>query len=410
MTNLLSLIQSAIQPSLTQGISGYLGESESSTKSALAAAIAAVLAAIARLGSSPSGADQLLATLRSPDIDPGFATSLPVALGGPTTDTLIRQGTSLTSSLLGDRQGALANALSSSSGLKSSSVSKLLALVVPLVLGLLKKYVAENRLNAGGLSKLLGGQTDFLKGSLDGRLAGALGLPDVGAAAADVGARATGTARAARDEAVRAADTGKSMIGRLAPWLVAAVILLALFSIFRSKQAREPVQTAAQATADAASSAAEAVKARMKSLTLPGGITIDAPEGGFIESFAAILADPNASIDKGIAFDAVTFETSSATLTATSRDQLEQLGRVLAAYPTVKIRVDGYTDASGDPAANLKLSQERAAAVVAALVGEGIGSDRIEAKGFGQERPVASNDTEEGRAQNRRVEVVVVER
>jgi outer membrane protein OmpA-like peptidoglycan-associated protein len=412
MTNLLSLIQSAIEPSLTRGISGYLGESESSTQSALTAAIPAVLAAVAAQGSTPSGAERLLGTLRSPDIDPELATNLPVALGGPTTDSLIQQGTSLASSIFGGRQGALANALSSSSGLKSSTVTRLLALVVPLILGILKKHVSSNRLDAGGLSSLLAGQTDFLRGSLDSRLAGALGLPSVEAVAADAGARTRETSRAVREEAAYAADRGSGMLGKLVPWLVAAAVVLALFSIFRNqgRKAGETVETAAKATADAASSAAKAVKGKIKSLTLPGGVTIETPEGGFIESFAAILADANAPIDKGLAFDAVNFETGSATLTADSREQLEQLGSVLAAYPAVVIRVEGYTDTSGDPAANLKLSQDRAAVVEAALVGEGIAEGRIEAKGFGQERPVASNATEEGRAQNRRVEVLVVKR
>jgi outer membrane protein OmpA-like peptidoglycan-associated protein len=286
-----------------------------------------------------------------------------VALGGPTTDSLIQRGTSLAASIFGGRQGALANALASTSGINASSVTKLLALVVPLVLGLLKKHASDNRLDrldAGGLSRLLAGQTDFLRGSLDSRLASALGLPGVDAVVSDARTRTAETARSLRDETVRAADTGPGLFRKLVPWLAAAAI--------------------------------------------------EAPEGGFIDRFGAILADPNASIDKGLAFDAVNFETSSATLTAESREQLEQLGSVLGAYPAVRIRVEGYTDSSGDPAANLTLSQDRAAAVKAALVGEGIADGRIEATGFGQERPVASNATEEGRAQNRRVEVVVVKR
>ncbi|HEY7462521.1 MAG TPA: OmpA family protein [Gemmatimonadota bacterium] len=412
MTNLFSLFQSAIGPGLTREVGNYLGEPESATKSAFTAAIPAVLAAVATKASTPASADQLLGLLRSPDIDPELAANLPVALGGPTTDTLIQQGMTLASSIFGGRQGAVANALGSMGGLKSSSLSKLLALVVPLVLGLLKKHASDNRLDAGGLSNLLAGQKDFLRGSLDSRLAGALGLPSADAVVSDVSTRAAETARTVKEKAVRTAPPGVGFTERLVFWLAAAAIVLALFSTFRSlsRKAGEPVQTAAQATAEAASSAAEAVKAGLKSLTLPGGLTIEAPEGGFIQSFAAMLADPNAPIDKGLAFDAVNFETGSATLTPDSRTQLEQLGSILTAYPAVTIRVEGYTDSSGDPAANLKLSQDRAAVVEAVLVGEGMAEGRIEARGFGQERPVASNATEEGRAQNRRVEVVVVKR
>jgi hypothetical protein len=211
--------------------------------------------------------------LRSPDIDPELPASLPVALGGPTTDSLIQRGTSLAASIFGGRQGALANALSSSSGISASSVTKLLALVVPLVLGLLKKHASDNRLDAGGLSRLLAGQTDFLRGSLDSRLASALGLPGVDAVVSDARTRTAETARSLRDETVRAADTGPGLFRKLVPWLAAAAIVLGLFAFLRNRDrtAGDAVQTAAQATEDVASSAAEAVKGRIRSMTLPGG-------------------------------------------------------------------------------------------------------------------------------------------
>jgi hypothetical protein len=210
--------------------------------------------------------------LRSPDIDPELPASLPVALGGPTTDSLIQRGTSLAASIFGGRQGALANALASTSGINASSVTKLLALVVPLVLGLLKKHASDNRLDAGGLSRLLAGQTDFLRGSLDSRLASALGLPGVDAVVSDARTRTAETARSLRDETVRAADTGPGLFRKLVPWLAAAAIVLGLFLFLRrDRTAADAVQTAAQATEDVASSAAEAVKGRIRSMTLPGG-------------------------------------------------------------------------------------------------------------------------------------------
>jgi OOP family OmpA-OmpF porin len=70
-------------------------------------------------------------------------------------------------------------------------------------------------------------------------------------------------------------------------------------------------------------------------------------------------------------------------------------------------RSRGHTDAVGDPAANLRLSQDRADAVVRWLVLAGVSSDRLEAVGYGDTRPVAENDTDAGRAENRRVEFQV---
>ena len=74
--------------------------------------------------------------------------------------------------------------------------------------------------------------------------------------------------------------------------------------------------------------------------------------------------------------------------------------------PALRLSIDGHTDASGDAAHNLRLSEARARSVVAALTGQGIDAARLEAKGHGQSRPVADNATDDGRAKNRRVELV----
>jgi OmpA family len=74
--------------------------------------------------------------------------------------------------------------------------------------------------------------------------------------------------------------------------------------------------------------------------------------------------------------------------------------------PELRLRIDGHTDDVGQPAANQALSEKRAAAVKAWLVARGVDAKRLEAKGFGQTKPAAANDTPEGRQNNRRVELV----
>jgi outer membrane protein OmpA-like peptidoglycan-associated protein len=83
---------------------------------------------------------------------------------------------------------------------------------------------------------------------------------------------------------------------------------------------------------------------------------------------------------------------------------------VLKAYPSVQVALEGHTDATGEAAANKTLSQQRAEAVKQTLVNGGVAADRVKAEGFGQERPVGDNNTEAGRARNRRLELVVVQR
>lgn len=79
---------------------------------------------------------------------------------------------------------------------------------------------------------------------------------------------------------------------------------------------------------------------------------------------------------------------------------------MLKENPDLKLKVEGHTDSTGDPEANLKLSLDRAEAVVAALIGAGIARDRLTAAGHGASRPIADNATDNGRAKNRRVELV----
>ena len=89
------------------------------------------------------------------------------------------------------------------------------------------------------------------------------------------------------------------------------------------------------------------------------------------------------------------------------RSTVNDLAQVLKAYPNSQVQLVGHTDNTGTPEANQTLSLDRANAVKGMLVAQGVGADRISTAGFGQDRPVASNDTEEGRARNRRTELNV---
>jgi outer membrane protein OmpA-like peptidoglycan-associated protein len=101
------------------------------------------------------------------------------------------------------------------------------------------------------------------------------------------------------------------------------------------------------------------------------------------------------------------FAPGRAELTAGAAAQLDQAAAFLRAAPGRRARVEGHTDSRGSANLNQALSQQRAEAVRAALVARGIEPDRLVAVGRGSDRPVATNDTPEGRASNRRVEIVL---
>lgn len=148
---------------------------------------------------------------------------------------------------------------------------------------------------------------------------------------------------------------------------------------------------------------------RLEKLT--SGVELNLPEFGVENKLLAFIKSDKA-VDKEtwFDFDRLTFETGSATLKGESREQLKNIAEVLKAYPNVNVKLGGYTDNTGDANSNLKLSNDRAQSVKAALQELGIDEDRLEAEGYGQEHPVAGNDTEEGRAQNRRISIRVTKK
>ena len=104
--------------------------------------------------------------------------------------------------------------------------------------------------------------------------------------------------------------------------------------------------------------------------------------------------------------DGINFDFSSATLRPESEALLKQVAAMLKAHPEWSITLEGHTDSIGGAAYNKTLSEQRAAAVVANLIAKGVTAGRLKSVGFGMDKPVASNDNDGGRAQNRRVEIV----
>lgn len=109
-----------------------------------------------------------------------------------------------------------------------------------------------------------------------------------------------------------------------------------------------------------------------------------------------------------VATSPIAFEQRSVELTEASQATLQQVVAILAENTEVRVQVGGHTDSSGDPEANELLAQERADSVMAAMVLAGIDERRLEAVGFGDSQPIASNELPDGRAQNRRIEFLIL--
>lgn len=160
-------------------------------------------------------------------------------------------------------------------------------------------------------------------------------------------------------------------------------------------------QTSAEAAAiGAVARSVEGVESVDNRVVVVAGTTIDrAP--------ASTISPPAQSLplaQRLAAAGNVTFETSSADITESGFEILDRIAAILAEAPSLPVEVHGHTDSDGDSTVNQRLSQERAQAVVDALVVRGIAAERLTPIGFGESDPIEPNITAEGRAKNRRIE------
>jgi outer membrane protein OmpA-like peptidoglycan-associated protein len=114
-------------------------------------------------------------------------------------------------------------------------------------------------------------------------------------------------------------------------------------------------------------------------------------------------------VGNSIVLKNVFFETDSYALKSESRLELNKVVRLLQTNPDIRVEIGGHTDNIGSPDYNQKLSENRAKTVTDYLITSGIGANRIVSAGYGMNKPVTNNSTEEGRAQNRRTELKIIE-
>lgn len=273
---------------------------------------------------------------------------------------------------------AVTSAVAGYSGVKASSASTLLALGAPLVMSLLGK---TQGLNASGLASLLTSQKSSFMSAIP---AGLSSLPGISGVLGGAGTAVTSAA-----STVAAETSGMSK--RMLPLILLVLVAVALLAYWKE--------------------CGTSVQNKLAQITLPGGAVISVPEGSLNYQLAQFLANGNSSeLPKTFVFDNLNFTTGTTQLTPESVPTVNDLIVILKAYPSAEVQLVGHTDNTGDPEANMKLSQDRANAVRDMLANGGIEASRLSTAGYGQDKPIASNDTDEGRAKNRRTELVVTKK
>lgn len=411
MASLLELVQETVTPDIMRTVSGLVGETPAATDSALRRAAPAVLAGVLNNASTTAGAERVRSLVTEGGWGADVLGNLGSRLtGGSGTGNLLSSGARLVSSLFGNKTDGITDLIASGSGVQRGSASTILALAAPIVMSVVGKQITSRGLSASGLSTMLAGERTSLLGALPAGITGLLGMKDPMRPAAEVPDTRTDV-RPAAEPIVRERYEHEPVVDRaaaspLSRWWPALLVGLAavamLFLLTRGRQA------------DVASTRTEAPSAspgQMANVTLPGGTRVSVNQGGSVHQLSTFLGDRSATgLPKRFVFDDLHFESGATRLTPEGQRTVDSLLMVLKAYPPVQIVLEGHTDATGDAAANKTLSQQRAEAVKQILANGGVAADRVKTEGYGQERPVADNNTDAGRARNRRLELVVVQR
>ncbi len=428
----LNLIQQAkdlFSGEVIDQASSHLGESSTGITSALAGIVPTLFSGLINKSENTAGADMIanLATNASND-GGGILSNIAGMLGGSGA------GSSIISSLFGGSSNGIASTIANFAGIKSGSASSLMSIAGSAIMGLVGKYMKGNNVGASGLSSLFASQKEHVAAAMPAGLNLSSLLGTVPTAAA-----ATAAAHQAVDHSTKyAADTTSDVeAGGGLKWLL-PVLLLALlgagalyyFKGCKDKTAEGTVTTGdttiktMPATGDTSMTTTTTVTTGtvdadgnyvynvgdMSEIALPnGGGTLKVGQNSTEAKLVRFLQGSDA-VDtvKGSWFDFtnVYFNTGKSTITESSMTQLKNMAAIAKAFPKATFKIGGYTDNTGNEAANVKLSKDRAA-IVAAKLKEMGSTNIISSDGYGSQFPIGDNGTAEGKAQNRRVSVNV---
>jgi OmpA-OmpF porin, OOP family len=406
-TSILDGVLGLVTPEMKQALASRLGESSTAVQSGLGTAIAATLGGLVSKASDTSFLNQILG-LVSGSSGQNILNSLSTLGSSGPTGGVSDLASRFLPMVFGGQQNQVTNLLTQRAGITSSAASGLLQSAVPLVLGFFAKMHSTGSLTTSSLASMLTAEGPNLQKYLP---TGFLDNFNLSSATSAVSSRVVAAEHAVQQRA--SGMNWMAILGVLAALLVVWFVYRALqgshVDTAKVTSAAGDAVSSASATASNAANAAWASLGSFFNTKLPDGTEINVPQNGVENKLIAYLNDSSRPVDKDtwFDFDRLLFDTNSATLQPASDDQLHDIAAILKAYPNVKIKIGGYTDNTGDPSANMKLSQDRANTVMAQLVSLGVSADRLEAQGYGSDHPVADNSTEDGRQKNRRISMRV---
>ena len=418
--NLSEMFKNTLGDLLVSHASGSLGESAEGVTSAIQSIVPLLLSALIRKTEDDKGASQLMSYLRDNNIDGHLITNASSLLNSPSeSEKLIQNGAAALSYLLGDKVTPTVDLISGGNGLKTSSASSLLKLSTPFVLAIVARYISEKSLDATGLKNLLSGQREFISNSLP------VGMNQFSGLNTNLETKNNSTSM---DNSSTPNSSTKSPISKLLPWIVLLIAALGLFYFVQKgcgtvEETTEITPTSTDTIKTEPTGEVMDVNAQPSSngtsivYTLKDGTKLEIERNSFsawmvdfLKGIAPQSTGFNPSTPNCMPFDQVTFDEKTGALTASSEEQLHQVYVIMKSYPEVIISIEGHTDNTGVAEQSKIVSEEKAQKVKAWLERKGIAADRLIASGWGDRNPKTSNDTEEGRKINRRVEACIVKK
>lgn len=438
--NLIELAKGLFSPEAVAAISNSLKESDSSIVKALNAFIPSIFKGLYDKAATPAGATTI-ASLAETQSEHNIFENVTGRLGDNNEGGFMKLGSGMFNSIFDGPATGLINAGSNYAGIKPSSASSLLSLAVPAIMSFLGNYLKNNNETSSNLADVLHSQKDNIATAIpagfnptnlfESNEAVNTTAPTMHATHAATAPHTTHAATGLPSNYDDSDDDEKSSaLGWLIPVLILALLAAAALYFFKPSAEEGTHATAPHAhTADSSSATAvTTTSANEGSLDSSGNfvynlgnmVNIDLPNNAgrlsvgenSTEAKLIRFLQSNEAVDsaKGnwFEFTNVRFNTGKSTITETSMQQLQNMVAISKAFPNAQFKIGGYTDNTGNANSNLNLSKERAAAVAKKIVEMGAASSSITGSdGYGDQFPLASNSTEEGKAQNRRVSVNV---
>ncbi len=365
--NILGLTQNFLLPTSVEKFSAAIGESLEKTKLGLKSVIPALLLGIVTKAQTQNGAEVLVNLVHQDGIEED-------KLPSETEDSYLDKGTDAVQGIFGNRLEGVVSSLENTTGIQNPGIYKMLIMAAPLVMGFLDTKMKHESLSTSGLMGFLDEPKTALKKIVSPDILQKISVPEL------------------RRPSYLPQE--KSFI-----WMMLVLLMLGTLAGFWWFSGERILKNGkiTQAVIGPVNPTSEPLVVPYFS---PGDIlTIDQ-----MESF---LQSGGAELPQIFRFETVQFEARSEKLIPGFEGELNLAAKALKKFPLITVRVEGHTDSIESEARSFEFSTLRAAKVMDQLIRRGIDPSRLESIGMGQSAPIATNSTEEGRALNQRIDLII---